>query len=669
MDVESSMGGSSVAILQEDEDHNIVAESSSSSATPHQAMSPTTTTTTCPSSLLYPGLQDYDALLRQQLRYRFQDHEFVPLQWKALRAAGWTHGPRGYVSPAGTRVYSAALELRQDLDRWAVSKITSNLLNIVEEEEEERSDDHNDHDDDDGKECLRVLRNTIIYHMQKIMQESNQHQRNPENLSENDDHDSRKASRSSRDANNNNNDAALQGQEESTRPRRSSRHGAAGSTNSAFNNGPSQSVTATEKGTDLYLHRHSKKGRQATKSASLHVEENIDFSFPTLEECQERMAQMDTTACDQIESYYRTRYFATWRHLLSTNHSLLFYGNGSKHRLLSDFCEYELRNEGYAVQIDGFHPDVTIDGILNLLVHLFLDGVEPVAAAPVGRPSTTTTESGVWSDIPEVPDDENDHGDHPHHCRRAVAVARALARHCATTLRQPIFLVVHSLDGFLRTDRAQESLATLVQHSVAPDSCGVSAIRLVASIDHVDAGAALWSGGGGGDVRHQFRWIWKAVHTYRPYTAELALLRIDNDDEWLCGGKSGDSQKKQKKKLVRATQQEANAVHVLQNLAPKYTEVLQILVRLQLDKIKEHKKVPKQNDDAEPDMWVEFAILLRECKNQFAVDKESKLRELLSELKDHRLVLQATARRIEYVRVPHSVEKLKSILAFERGNH
>jgi len=607
---------------------------------------------------VYPGIEDYDALLLQQLRYRFQEHE-SGLAWKAMQRAGWSYKSKGYVAPGGTRVFGHQInELRALLDEPAVETLQSNLqkdpgVDEMEVEEQE-----------DGKEGIKDLRNTIIYHMQKLIEESKRKSSSNKNgTTSGSKSTSKEMSRKDDDDDDDDDDSDSADDDDkdqdtkpaAVRPRRSKRHSSTTAATAATTN---KSVTATEKGTDLYLHRKSKGRKSKAPPPSSTDISTEDLSFPTLDECKERMRAFDTSVCDKIETYYREHCFASWRHLLSTNHSLILYGNGSKHTLLSDFCERELQLEGYALQIDGFHPDVTVDGILDLLVTMFLDGVEPPATVGLFLRQTAQKHFAVE----DVPDPYNFQTRTT--VERAVTVARALAQHCAETTRTPIFLVVHSLDG-LRTERAQDALAALVQHGV-PGGSDVAALRLVASLDHVDASAALWSSA----TTTKFRWIWKEVHTHRPYIEELALLGND-EDALLTGNKKRSARSK---KLSMATKQEANALQVLKNLASRHSEIMQILAQLQLNQLRSSKRDKSNNNNNNSnnnnseEAWVSFKTFLSECKGRFVVSKESVLRSMQSELKDHRLIVSKTESNTEYVMVPFSVDKLKEIIAYTRGD-
>ena len=52
-----------------------------------------------------------------------------------------------------------------------------------------------------------------------------------------------------------------------------------------------------------------------------------------------------------------------WTFLLSTNHSLILYGFGSRRDLLNDFAERELSIHGNVLVMDGYDSDISIGRI------------------------------------------------------------------------------------------------------------------------------------------------------------------------------------------------------------------------------------------------------------------------------------------------------------------
>jgi len=584
-------------------------------------------TPSCTSDL-YPGIKDTSALKLLQLIYRFREHQFLGLQWKSLQEAGWTHSGGKYKSPGGTRIFDTPNAVQDFLDLDGIQPVFSDLQVDAELEPSLSSADRAV--DDEGMESAGDLRNAVCYQMQLLIEKGS----GDDDDATNDDDDEYESTTAVGESANVNDDDTFHNSRRSSL-RRSTRTTAAE---------PAASVTTTDKGSNLYLQKKTKGSRRKSKLQSKRPADEInndneDLVFPTLEECVARIQQCDLSAVEEIEVHYKNECFEDWCYQLSTNHSLLFYGVGSKYELLKTFCETVLDQEGYTVRIDGFDADVTIDGILDLLVSLFLDGKEPDPKECHGLfLRQIENEPDLTGVIPEI----HNFCDPITVVDRAVFVTKALTRLFAKTL-MPLFLVIHNIDGTgLRTDVAQNALAAIVMHSV-PEGTDVPAIRLIASLDDVDASAALWSSA----TAFNFRWIRKEVNTFRPYIRELALL----PDEDVAT-------KKAARKKKRATQQAGRVLEVLKNLAPRYGEVMQVLAKLQMKELKSSSNSP----------WVDYKVFRADCKSSFLIDKESKLRSLLSELKDHRLILSKTEGSSEYVSIPYDDEKLKEILAYKRSS-
>jgi Origin recognition complex subunit 2 len=401
------------------------------------------------------------------------------------------------------------------------------------------------------------------------------------------------------------------------------------------------SVTILEQGSDLYHHRKRKHGISSLSLSSksmMNPLENKLPNLPSIQECAQDMSSWNVDVCEQLEEQY-IQSFPRWKFLLSTNHSLLLFGNGSKYDLLSTFCTTELCKNGYGIQIDGFDDDVTMDQILDLLVSLFLNGKEP---------DNTMKYQNITNSISIID--------------RAMNVGRALAQNFVV-FGIPIFLIVHSLDGNLCTDIDQAALAALVSNSIVTDNTvpveshsstdhrSSRALRLIASIDNVDAIAALWTT----EITHQFSWTYLEVHTYRPYSREIAVLASNETSGDIHASKLTQRRMKQQS---RVNEQAERVIQVLRNLAPRYGEVMQILAQLQLSEMQ---------GSASQEGWVDYKVFRAACKSRFVIDKDSKLRTLQSELSDHHLLLSKSEGSTEYVRIPYTIDKLQEILSYQRN--
>lgn len=169
------------------------------------------------------------------------------------------------------------------------------------------------------------------------------------------------------------------------------------------------------------------------------------------------------------------RHYPQWFFELNAGFNLLFYGYGSKRRLLNKFAQ-EILTDGPLLVINGFFPSITIKDILNKITM----GVLPEGFAP----SSTSTQEIVTFICDYFASDER--------------------------IYDKLYLVIHNIDGNnLRNDRTQTALSILAH---APN------IHLVASIDHINA-PLLWDS----IKTSRFNWVWHDATTYDDYIVETSF--------------------------------------------------------------------------------------------------------------------------------------------------
>jgi origin recognition complex subunit 2 len=234
------------------------------------------------------------------------------------------------------------------------------------------------------------------------------------------------------------------------------------------------------------------------------------------------------------------------------------------------------------------------------------------------------------------------HGD-PLVVQKAIAIGQALSPLVLKTLR-PLYVVIHNIDGVgLRNHTAQEALAALVYHSQTAVS-GQNALRLVASVDHVNGPLLLWDS----TLYASFQWTWKRVSTYRPYIDEVTESKMP-DDHKMKKRKLGEATKNTEQQQQTTKQ---STFDVLASFAPRLTQSLHQLVKLQVEKKVE---------------WVEYAALFKRCQLNFTVSSDNQLRVFLGELMDHGIVIADNSNPRRY-RVPYGNDGLRQILKFKKSN-
>lgn len=266
------------------------------------------------------------------------------------------------------------------------------------------------------------------------------------------------------------------------------------------------SATSNELGTDRYF---KKSSNQLSKKQ---IEESDaatrGLKWPSPKDCTEAVRLMTELSHEKehnddhlLQSKYLDQYSSEWKFLMTTRHSLLLFGYGSKRKLLNDFASKELNSDGDVLTLNGFDPSISIVQILDVVVQLFLNGIDP---SPIPHLQACQEDNDCGIGMLRTPN-----GSHSHVVQRAISIGKALgARH-----PKPIYLVIHNIDGVgLRSGDAQRALAALVLNSrIANESSpeetlefeNIRLVRIVASVDHVDAPLFLWDM----ETANNFSWV------------------------------------------------------------------------------------------------------------------------------------------------------------------
>ena len=448
----------------------------------------------------------------------------------------------------------------------------------------------------------------------------------------------------------------------------SSRNGKGkGNARSAAANGQKRRLwTSDDAGAELFFHKGKRgkgnlpgkaliTGGNNNKIAAIQNSETTPppINYPTTmkayEECA-RTHQLNEIASNREKSLIESS-FEEWKFLVSTNHSLLLYGVGSKKNLLNRFSNHDI--EGDVVELDGFDNNLTVDGILQLLIDQWLGGREPsirkknlfhVHFEKNDRTNRRNTAERIAPFFPRQ-------GEF-HVVQKAVAVAKRIARQVMRTSR-PITLVIHNIDGVgLCNDIAQEVLAVLVSQSRT--DCGLNAIRLVASVDHINGQIFTES-----QSRHRLHWLRKEVHTHRPYVAEVLNEQASLENNHASEESKFVAEERDYHLENDMTEEDhlllehESIFSVLKSLASTHAESLRQLARLQLE----------SNQD-----WVNYTDLLKQCRAARIVQADQQLRLYLGELLDHNILERdknKAASSMTSYRIPYSDEILNLIWNFK----
>mmetsp|Transcript_54296 Transcript_54296/g.63453 ORF Transcript_54296/g.63453 Transcript_54296/m.63453 type:complete len:812 (-) Transcript_54296:113-2548(-) len=439
------------------------------------------------------------------------------------------------------------------------------------------------------------------------------------------------------------------------------------------------SASSIEPGAQTYLTRASstKKARKPSTNESNSLP---SFYWPTPQECVEALHEnppevRHATELAALQKTHEAK-FEEWRFLLSTNHSLLFYGYGSKRDLLNQFAYEELRIEGDTIHLDSFHRDFHVSDLLDTLVHQFLNGNEPDLREDVVFPPQ-------WDSERALPCDGRYSmalGSPPPLVKRAALIASRIATRNTNhhhNQTRPVFLILHNIDGInLRNAHAQMALAALVVHSALPNNS--NGIRLCASVDHVNSAVALWDT----CVASNFSWLWQDVTTYEPCLVEIRDgMHLD---ESLCkqtkqthDQNQNQTQTNTNNNVVKTSNLAVN--DVLESLAPRHAEVLDSLARMQMGLAMNTTDTP-QTSSSVGGHAVDYGVFKEHCAARMISSSEKHLREMLKELIDHGLVesVRPNTRTnetpttagvdhrtgTEALRIPHSKDQLQLILEY-----
>jgi hypothetical protein len=390
------------------------------------------------------------------------------------------------------------------------------------------------------------------------------------------------------------------------------------------------------------------------------IEDNGHISFPTSDEY---LAIARTSSSDFRASLSGgadvslQKTFAEWRFILGSHCSLLLYGGGGSKRLfLNQFASEELSKDGDVITVNGFDPRATIEGILQMFIDHWFDGNDPSGSSSISSsslPLCYRSDSSFGTNDPNVD---------PTIIDKAIIVARNVSRIVSQESLRPVYLVLHNIDGIgLRNKTAQRALAVLIDESrviLDSEQSGLHAIRLVTSIDHINAPVLLWDT----FTRHRFQLVWKEVPTSftTRYEEELVYddgiirdlsLKSSASRRQSSGGNSGRISSSAGQYGMET---EESIFGVLTSLASRHAQVLQQLAELQLKSIQQHRSSQRQDQasgeqrshkrskkDREEEgnrSWVAYTDLLRQCRHQFIVANDSQLRSYIGELLDHSIV-------------------------------
>jgi len=534
------------------------------------------------------------------LRERADDWDFMQDLWPCLKECEWSYHPGGtYRAPSPRELeFSSSRALSQYLDQFSIPPIENYLKHTASVGEFCQKQQ---------LEGIQLRKDLLVtLYKRKCKQKGWQSEQHPRKQID--------------DSSNVKNQCKEQKEVEKVDAAKEAKKSTSSLLNQQKQN--DSSVTIFDPGAEIYLRKRGGASKLITAAQKQKRKSNGDGETTTAmgtwvgpQESVELYRQHLNDSNDKrLEETYK-KHYREWDFLLSTNHSLLFYGFGSKRELLEDFASQQLEKTGHVLNLDGFHRDISIDEVLDLIVRLFLKGQEPNRDRNLFNASKQ---------------------------QNLFARATAIGKQFGEAGKFPLYLVVHTIDGFA-THLAQSALAALVGHSASVD--GPRAVRLVASLDRVDVIDSLWDP----QAHANFAWLWQETHTYRPFLDEIRHGSLDALQETQT----------RKRNLNQPKILSATAItSVMKILGQTHTEVLNVLAAMLLST---NSKVSS----------VSYRDYLNACCAKFVVHGDRVLRQLLTELVDHEIVklLHNEHGQLDQITIPnHTPEILEHILDFKHGD-
>ena len=317
----------------------------------------------------------------------------------------------------------------------------------------------------------------------------------------------------------------------------------------------------------------------------------------------------------------RKTYFSQYFTELQEGFNLLFYGYGSKRDVLNSFAKTISARKGHVVVVNGFHPDFAFKDLLNAIEQI-----------PAFQDILNTGASSVEAQTQRIYDFFLPPSDESHPTR-------------------DLYLVVHNIEGpAFRKGKAKSCLSLLALNP---------RIHIIASVDHINA-HLRWTFGevfarktalsnsskglGGTKVpRKGFAWLWHDLTTLAPYDFELAYA-----DPTSIAGASAIRGGRARADAIGAQGMsggfvnETAARHILASVTQKARKLFILLGTKQLEIMADEANA-NASAAAPPESAYDYNRLFNAARDNFIATNDTALRSLLSEFKDHALVVSTSS--------------------------
>ncbi|OBZ75590.1 Origin recognition complex subunit 2 [Grifola frondosa] len=323
----------------------------------------------------------------------------------------------------------------------------------------------------------------------------------------------------------------------------------------------------------------------------------------------------------------RNALFSRYLFELQEGFNLLFYGCGSKRDVLNAFARLISTRKAHVVVANGFQPSFAFKDLLNAIEQI--PGVEASFITSTSIEAQTQRMYDFFADVQDDPAPE-------------------------------LYIVVHNIEGpAFRATKAKSCLSLL---ALNPH------VHLIASIDHIAAPLRwtltdLFSRKSDGTQaehgqvpRRGFAWLWHDLTTLAPYDFELAY---SDPNSLSCapairGARSG---RDGTGTSTPGPMAETAARHVLASVTQKAQKLFALLGAKQLELMSEDASAGGAASGA-----FDYARLFNAARDGFIATNDTSLRSLLSEFRDHGLVVSTVAAGAEALWIPLRKEALAKIV-------
>ncbi|KAI0078208.1 origin recognition complex subunit 2 [Panus rudis PR-1116 ss-1] len=301
---------------------------------------------------------------------------------------------------------------------------------------------------------------------------------------------------------------------------------------------------------------------------------------------------------------------------LEQGFNLLFYGAGSKRSVLNAFIEYmHSRRNVCVVVANAFNPAFAYKDLVNSIERMMEESSLP------------QTQRGIEGQVQRI------------------------NRYFTTQAKQRLLLVVHNIEN--------PSLLGSKTRSLLSSLCSNPRIHVIASVDHI-ASPLLWSlneifsrkssaSHNKGQATSGYSWLYHDITTLENYDFELSSA-----DRTSLSGASQSTSRAARARADRpltgpmSSMTEVAARHILLSVTEKAKKLFVLLASKQLESTADTETAPQNMQE----VAVEYSTLFNLARENFIATNDTAFRALMSEFKDHGLMMTAAQGAGEVVWIP-----------------